>query len=82
MTDLAREGLRRLMAEIDELEESVQVLQQKLRGSSGIPDVQDQKAPDADATQRELCELLERLEQKRIELTRISNACRRPHSNV
>ena len=67
----------RLMVEIDELEEGVEALQQKLRASSGLPELQD-----GDATERELGKLLGRLEQKRNELTRISNACRRPHSNV
>jgi len=67
----------RLMAEIDELEEGVEELQQKLRASSGPPGSQD-----GDAARRELGALLERLEQKRDELIRISNACKRPHTNV
>jgi hypothetical protein len=65
----------RLMVEIDELEEGVEELRQKLRVSSGLSDSQDEGA-----AARELGELLGRLEQKRNELTRISNACRRPHS--
>ena len=77
MTDPARESLMRLMAELDELEEGVEELQQRLRLISGVADSRDR-----DATQGELRELLERLERKRGELTRISNACRRPHSNV
>jgi hypothetical protein len=77
MTDLARERFMRLMADVDELEESVERLQQQLRASAGAVD-----SRDGDAAQRELHELVERLEQKRGELTRISNACRRPHSNV
>jgi hypothetical protein len=77
VTDVAGERLMRLMVEIDELEEGVEELQQKLRASSGLPD-----SLDRGATQRELGELLGRLEEKRSELTRISNACRRPHSNV
>ena len=77
MMDPARESLIRLMAEIEDLEESVENLQQQLRASSGAADLQE-----GDDTQRELHELLERLEEKRSELTRISNACRRPHSNV
>jgi hypothetical protein len=77
LKDPAREGLRRLMAEIDDLEESAEVLQRKLGDATGIA-----SSPHADAAGRELLELLERLEQKRSELTRISNACRRPHSNV
>jgi hypothetical protein len=64
----------RLMAEIDDLEESVEDLQQQLRASSGAAD-----SREGDDTQQEL---RERLEEKRSELTRISNACRRPHSNV
>jgi hypothetical protein len=67
----------RLMVEIEELEGGVEELQEKLRASSGPPG-----APDGDATQRKLGEFLGRLEEKRIELTRISNACRRPHWNV
>ena len=77
MTDPARESLMRLMAEVEDLEESVEKLQQQLRASSGAADLRE-----GDDTERELHELLERLEEKRSELTRISNACRRPHSNV
>ena len=77
MTDPAREGLMRLMVEIDELEEGVEELQQKLRASSG-----PSGSRDGDATRGEVGALLERLEQKRDELTRVSNACRRPHPNV
>ena len=77
MTDVAREGLMRLMAEIEELEDGVEELQEQLRASSRAPG-----APDGDATQQKLGELLGQLEEKRIELTRVSNACRRPHSNV
>ena len=77
MTDPARESLMRLMAEVEDLEESVENLQQQLRASSGAAD-----SRAGDGTQQELRELLERLEEKRIELTRVSNACRRPHSNV
>jgi hypothetical protein len=65
----------RLMAEIEELEEGVENLQRQLRASSGA-------TPAREAAQRELCELQERLGKKSDELTRISNACRRPHSNV
>jgi hypothetical protein len=67
----------RLMAEIDELEEGVENLHQQLRVSSGAEDPRG-----GEARQRKLRELLERLEHKRSELTRISNACRRPHSKV
>ena len=67
----------RLMAEVEDLEESVENLQQQLRASSGAAD-----SREGDDKERELRELLERLEEKRIELTRSSNACRRPHSNV
>ena len=77
MKDVARERFMRLMEEIEELEESAEALGQKLRASGGLPHLRD-----GDATERELRDLLERLEQKRSELTRISNACRRPHSNV
>lgn len=77
MTDLARERFARLMAEVEELEESVEELQQRLRDPSGVADSQD-----GDDGQRQLRELLGRLEEKRVELTRISNACRRPHTNV
>jgi ElaB/YqjD/DUF883 family membrane-anchored ribosome-binding protein len=67
----------RLMAEIDELEERVENLQQQLGASSVAEDSRGREA-----RQRELHELRERLEEKSSELTRISNACRRPHSNV
>ncbi len=77
MTDPGRESLMRLMAEIEELEESVENLQQQLRVSSGAEDSRDREAG-----QGKLRALLERLEEKNSELTRISNACRRPHSNV
>jgi hypothetical protein len=65
------------MAEVEELEERVDELQQRLHAPSGVADSQD-----GDDGQRQLRELLGRLEEKRVELTRISNACRRPHSNV
>ena len=77
MTDPARESLMRLMAEIDELEERVENLQQQLGTSSSAEDSRSREAG-----QQELRELRERLEEKNSELTRISNACRRPHSNV
>jgi len=77
MTDPARESLVRLMAEVDALEESAEDLQQQLRASRGAEDSQEREV-----RQRELRKLLERLDEKRGELTRISNACRRPHSNV
>jgi predicted transcriptional regulator of viral defense system len=77
MTDPARESLVRLMAEVDALEESAEDLQQQLRASRGVEDSQEREV-----RQRELRKLLERLDEKRGELTRISNACRRPHSNV
>jgi ElaB/YqjD/DUF883 family membrane-anchored ribosome-binding protein len=67
----------RLMAEIDELEERVENLQQQLGTSSSAEDSRSREAG-----QQELRELRERLEEKSSELTRISNACRRPHSNV
>jgi len=77
VTDPARESLMRLMAEIDELEERVENLQQQLGTSSSAEDSRSREAG-----QQELRELRERLEEKNSELTRISNACRRPHSNV
>jgi hypothetical protein len=67
----------RLMAEIEALEESAEGLEKKLRNSRALSDSQD-----GAAAKRDLRELLDRLEQKRSELTRVSNACRRPHSNV
>ena len=77
MTDPARESLMRLMAEIVGLEERVENLQQQLGTSSSAEDSRSREAG-----QQELRELRERLEEKNSELTRISNACRRPHSNV
>jgi hypothetical protein len=77
MTDPAREGLLRLMVEIGELEESVEELQRTLRAASRLP-----VSRDGEAAQRELRALVERLDRKRSELTRISNACRRPHAKL
>lgn len=77
MTDPGRESLMRLMAEIEDLEESVENLRQQLRASSEAEDSREREAG-----RRELRELQERLEEKSVELTRISNGCRRPHSNV
>jgi hypothetical protein len=77
VTDVARQKLARLMAEVEALEESAESLEQKLPASRAPSD-----PPAADAAKRELTGILERLEEKRSELTRISNACRRPHSNV
>ena len=77
MTDPARESLMRLMVEIEALEERVESLQQQLEASSGAEDSRSREAG-----KRELRELQERLQEKSGELTRISNACRRPHSNV
>ena len=75
MTDVAREKFMRLMAEVDELEERVEELRRHLAASRG-----SQGSGDGDAAQQELNGLSERLEQKRTELIRVSNACRRPHS--
>jgi archaellum component FlaC len=75
--DVAREKFMRLMAEVEDLEERVEELQREFAVSGGSQD-----SRDADAARQELRELSEQLEQKRIELTRVSNACRRPHSNV
>jgi archaellum component FlaC len=75
--DVAREKFMRLMAEVEDLEERVEELRRGFAVSSGSQD-----SRDGDAAQQELRELSEQLEQKRMELTRVSNACRRPHSNV
>lgn len=74
MTDVAREKFMRLMQEVDELEECVEELQQKLSDLRGTR--------DEEAAQRELDARLERLEEKRTELVRVSDGCRRPHPNV
>jgi phage shock protein A len=74
MTDVAREKFMRLMQEVDELEERVEELERKrttCRGTSA-----------EEAAQRELDASLERLEEKRTELVRVSDGCRRPHPNV
>jgi archaellum component FlaC len=75
--DVAREKFMRLMAEVEDLEERVEELQREFAVSGGSQD-----SRDGDAARQELRELSEQLEEKRIELTRVSNACRRPHSNV
>lgn len=75
--DVAREKFMRLMAEVEDLEERVEELQREFAVSG-----RSQPSGDRDAARQELRELSERLEEKRIELTRVSNACRRPHSNV
>ena len=74
MTDVTREKFMRLMQEVDELEECVEELQQKLSDCRGTR--------DEEAAQRELDARLERLEEKRTELVRVSDGCRRPHPNV
>jgi predicted nucleic acid-binding Zn-ribbon protein len=74
MTDVAREKFMRLMQEVDELEERVEELERKLVACRGTQ--------DEEAAQRELDARLERLEEKRTELVRVSDGCRRPHPNV
>jgi vacuolar-type H+-ATPase subunit E/Vma4 len=74
MTDVAREKFMRLMQEVDELEECVEELERKLTACRGTQ--------DEEAAQRELDACLERLEEKRTELVRVSDGCRRPHPNV
>ncbi len=74
MTDVAREKFMRLMQEVDELEERVEELERKLAACRGTQ--------DEEAAQRELDARLERLEEKRTELVRVSDGCRRPHPNV
>jgi len=74
MTDVTRDKFMRLMEEVDELEECVEELQRKLTACRGTQ--------DEEAAQRELDARLERLEEKRTELVRVSDGCRRPHPNV
>jgi len=74
MPDVAREKFMRLMQEVDELEECVEELERKQIACRGTQ--------DEEAVQRELDARLERLEEKRTELVRISDGCRRPHPNV
>jgi hypothetical protein len=74
MPDVAREKFMRLMEEVDELEECVEELERKRIACRGTQ--------DEEAVQRELDALLERLEEKRTELVRVSDGCRRPHPNV
>ena len=74
MTDVARQKFMRLMQEVDELEECVEELERKLVACRGTR--------DEEAVQRELDARLERLEEKRTELVRVSDGCRRPHPNV
>jgi hypothetical protein len=74
MTDLARQKFARLMQEVEELEERVEELERKLAACRG--------RQDGGAARRELDAHLERLEEKRTELARVSDGCRRPHPNV
>jgi len=74
MTDVAREKFMRLMQEVDELEECVEALQRKLDERRGTR--------EEEAAQRELDARLQRLDEKRTELVRVSDGCRRPHPNV
>ena len=74
MPDVARDKFMRLMQEVDELEECVEELERKRTACRGTR--------DQEAVQRELDARLERLEEKRTELVRISDGCRRPHPNV
>jgi len=74
MPDVAREKFMRLMQEVEELEECVEELERKRIARRGTQ--------DEEAVQRELDARLERLEEKRTELVRVSDGCRRPHPNV
>jgi hypothetical protein len=74
MPDIARDKFMRLMQEVDELEECVYELERKRNACRGTQ--------DEEAVQRELDARLERLEEKRTELVRVSDGCRRPHPNV
>jgi predicted nucleic acid-binding Zn-ribbon protein len=74
MTDVARDKFMRLMEEVDDLEERVEELQRKLAASRGTR--------EEEAVQRELDASLERLEERRTELVRVSDGCRRPHPDV
>ena len=74
MPDVARDKFIRLMQEVEELEECVEELERKRAACRGTQ--------DEEAVQRELDARLERLEEKRTELVRVSDGCRRPHPNV
>ena len=62
------------MEEVEELEDCVEELERKRTACRGTP--------DEEAVQRELDARLARLEEKRTELVRVSDGCRRPHPNV
>ena len=74
MPDVARDKFMRLMEEVDELEECVEELERKRTACRGTP--------EEEAVQRELDARRERLEEKKTELARVSDGCRRPHPNV
>ncbi len=74
MADVAREKFMRLMQEVEELEERVEELERKRTACRGMQ--------AEEAAQGELDASLERLEEKRTELVRVSDGCRRPHPNV
>ncbi len=74
MPDVARDKFMRLMQDVDELEERVEELERKRTACRGTQ--------AEGAAQRELDASLEQLEEKRTELVRVSDGCRRPHPNV
>jgi hypothetical protein len=74
MTDVARDKFMRLMQEVEDLEERVEELERERNACRGTQ--------DGEAVQRELDASRERLEEKRTELVRVSDGCRRPHPNV
>jgi hypothetical protein len=74
MTDIARQRYERLMAQIADLEERVETLEQDLATGEGVGDAQD-----AAVLRQELKDLTEQLARERSELSRISDGCGRPH---
>ena len=67
MTDVSREKYVRIMAEIDELEDSVEELEAAVAAEGG------------DDRIKELDELRERLAERMWELARITDACKKIH---
>ncbi|MCX7935437.1 MAG: hypothetical protein N3A66_09285 [Planctomycetota bacterium] len=75
MVDVARETYRRLMAEIQSLEEKAAALEQEIEMVR-----ESASAADMKTWQEELHSLKQMLAEKRNELQRLSDGCGKPHA--
>lgn len=71
MTDVTRQTYMRLMAEIEDLEEQVSVLEALCAEAA--------RGPDCESAEEQIARVQEQLVEKRRELARISDGCGRPH---